>query len=159
MENQMIELKIFQPNMQCDIDEFYKHCFAELGWDYLPEGRHHDIAYVDDSYMRTGCFWCLYEDDILIGTVAVRVIDADKKISEMKRLYIMPGYRGYGYGEKLFKFALDYAKHQGFSVMRLDTRQDREAACHMIDKYNFKQIDKYNDNSFAELFYELNLLH
>ena len=60
--------------MQSDIEQLYKKCFKDLGWSYEPHGKHYDITNIKESYMSNGCFWCLYDDDLLIGTIAVKVI-------------------------------------------------------------------------------------
>ena len=107
--------------------------------------------------MRHGRFWCLFEGDELIGMVAARCIDEEKVIAELKRLYILPECQGKGYGGLLFELAMDYTKEQGYRIIRADTRHDRASSLHLIDKYRFRQIDRYNDNEFAELYFELDL--
>ena len=141
--------------MQGEIEGFFAECFPALGWSYEPAGRHSDIAGIREAYMRGGMFWCLFDEKKIIGTVAVRQIDETNKAAEMKRLYVLPEYQGRGYGDLLFKTAIGFAKEAGFQVIRLDTRQDRRASRHLIEKYRFRQIDQYNQNDFAELFYEL----
>ena len=153
----MITIKQYEPSMQSDIETCFRSCVESLGWEYQPRGRHSDILHIENMYMRDGSFWCLFLDNKLIGMVAVRCIDRKNNIAEMKRLYILPKYQGKGYGDMLFKYALDYAKEQGYSVMRLDTRHDRAASLHLINKYKFQRVERYNDNEFAELYFELDL--
>jgi GNAT superfamily N-acetyltransferase len=107
--------------------------------------------------MNGGMFWCLFDGDVLIGTVAIRRIGDNDSVCEMKRLYVLPEYQGNGYGELLFRTALKFAKASGVKIVRLDTRHDRSASRHIIEKHRFRQIEQYNQNAFAELFYELNL--
>jgi len=128
-----------------------------LGWEYRPGDRHSDILNINDTYMRHGCFWCLYEGDDMIGMVAARRIDEENNVAELKRLYVLPEYQGLGYGDMLFKTALDYVKERGYGAVRLDTRGDRSASLHLIEKYGFRRIEQYNDNEFAELYFELDL--
>lgn len=150
-------LRVYESHMKGQIEEFFRRCFDFLGWEYQPDGRHSDILNIEDIYVKHGQFWCLYENGMLAGTVAVRCINEKNNICEMKRLYVLPEYQGKGYGGYLFKTALNYAKQEGFSLIRLDTRNDRTAACHLIEKYNFKAIDQYNENMFAEMYFELDL--
>ena len=143
--------------MQDDINNFYQKCFNDLGWEYQPYGRHSDTINIKEKYMRDGCFWCLYDDNKLIGTVTVYTINCDNKTAEMKRLYVLNDYQGKGYGELLFKTALDYAKENGYKKIYADTRKDRGASRHLIKKYNFRETLRYNNNDFSELFFELDL--
>ena len=57
----------------------------------------------------------------------------------------------------LFKNALDYVKEQGYRFVRVDTRYDQAALLRLIEKYKFRQIERYNNNDFAELYFELEL--
>ena len=153
----MITLKIYDNKMQSDIEKFYCKCFTDLGWGYEPHGRHSDTLNIDEVYMSNGCMWCLYDDDLLIGTVAVRTIDKENKIAELKRLYVLKEYQNKGYGNILFQAAINYAKEKNYSRICADTRNDRNASQHLMRKYGFREIPKYNDNPFAELFFELEL--
>ena len=150
----MPELQPYNPSMQSLVEAFFAACFAALGWDYHPS----DVADIEEVYMRHGMFWCLFDDNALVGTIAIRSLDQQNEAAEMKRLYVLPEYQGKGYGEFLFQTALDWAKASGYQIIRLDTRQDRSASRHLIEKYQFRQIEPYNQNAFAELFYERNLI-
>ena len=153
----MISIKKYEPSMQQQLEACYKKCLDALGWEYEPDGRHSDMLNIEETYMRGGCFWCLFDGDSLIGMGAARCIDEVNKIAELKRLYILPEYHGNGYGDMLFANALKYVKERGFCAVRLDTQHDRAASLHLINKYGFRQVDRYNENNFAELFFELDL--
>lgn len=153
----MIEIKVYNLEFQQDIGQFFVKCFTDLGWSYEPNGRHSDIADIPNSYMSNGCFWCMYDDRRLIGTVAVRVIDTENKIVELKRLYVSKEEQGNGYGSMLFETALNYARENKFHKICADTRNDRDASQHLMRKYGFIEASRYNDNQYAELFFELRL--
>lgn len=50
---------------------FFWKCFTAVGIPYSPKDRHIDIADVDSHYMKNGCFWCLLDNDNVIGTIAI----------------------------------------------------------------------------------------
>ncbi len=153
----MAELMIYNTNMQDDIEEFYKKVFEDLGWKFEPNGRHFDIVNIPNEYMKNGCFWCLYETNKLIGTVAIRMIDFENKTAELKRLYVLSEEQGKGYGDLLFGIAVKFAKDNKFNKICADTRNDRNASQHLMRKFGFHEVPKYNSNDFAELFFELEL--
>ena len=153
----MTTLKIYDPSRQAEVEACFRACVGALGWAYEPEGRHADMVNIEDTYMRHGRFWCLFEGERLVGTVALRGLDERGRVAEMKRLYVLPACQGKGYGGLLFETALHWAKASGFQILRLDTRQDRSASRHLIEKHRFRRIEQYNENAFAELFYELDL--
>lgn len=152
-----IRLLTYEAHMQPDIETFYRECFEALGWGYEPFGRHCDTVNIPEAYQKSGQFWCLYDGKKLVGTVAVRTIDAGSRTAELKRLYVSESRRGEGFGNLLFKTALRFAKNTGFAKICADTRRDRDASQHLMRKHGFREIPKYNDNAFAELFFELDL--
>ena len=153
----MVTITVYDPSMQSAVESCFESCMTALGWGYQPEGRHSDMLNIENTYMRSGCFWCLFDDEKLIGMVTVHCIDESNKIAELKRLYLLPEYQGKGYGDMLFRHAVDYAKKQGYRVLRTDTQRGRAASRHLMEKYQFRQIEQYNQNEYAELYYELDL--
>ena len=156
----MLELKIFERKMQQNIESFYDKCFTDLGWGYDPIGRHSDIPKTHEIYMENGCMWCLYDNNLLIGTIAVRNIsepDKSDKIAELKRMYILKEYQGKGYGRLLLDTVINYVTENDYDKIRLDSRVENRAAVYLYRKYGFVEIPAYNNNPFAELYMELKL--
>ncbi len=145
----------FKSDMQKSVGDFFTKCFSAVGIPYSPNDRHADVADVEQYYMKNGCFWCLFDNEVLIGTVAVRKIDIENKIVELKRMFVLPEYQGKGYGKMLLKHAIDYAKAHQYNKMCLDTRKQFSAAQHIYRSSGFQETDKYNDNEKAELYFEL----
>jgi GNAT superfamily N-acetyltransferase len=81
----------------------------------------------------------------------------DKRICELKRFYVKRGCQGRGLGRFLMKTALDYAKDAGYDIIRADTETVCKSSIHIMESSGFSQIPSYNENIFAELFYELSL--
>ncbi len=150
-----MDILTFNSDMQQLVSDFFEKCFSAVGIPYSPKDRHTDVADVERHYMRNGCFWCLFDDDALIGTVAVRVIDVDSKVLELKRLFVLPEKQGKGYGRLLLDHAIDYAREQQCNKICLDTRKQFSAAQHLYRSSGFKEAEKYNDNERAELYFEL----
>lgn len=119
--------------------------------------RHADVADVEQYYMRNGCFWCLFDNGVLIGTVAIRIIDIENKVIELKRMFVLPEYQGRGYGRLLLVHAINYAREQQYKKICLDTRKQFSAAQHLYRSNGFQETEKYNDNEYAELYFELDL--
>lgn len=148
-----MEIISFKSNMQQSVIEFFIKCFSAVGIPYSPIDRHADIADIEQHYMRNGCFWCLFDNEVLIGTIAVRTID--NKVIELKRMFVLPEYQGRGYGRLLLEYAIDYAREHQYNKMCLDTRKQFSAAQHLYRSSGFQETEKYNDNEHAELYFEL----
>ena len=107
-----MEINTFKPDMQQSVDDFFSKCFSAVGIPYSPMDRHADVANVEKHYMQDGCFWCLFDNQTLVGTVALRTIDLDNKVVELKRMFVLPEYQGKGYGRLLLNYAIAYAREQ-----------------------------------------------
>lgn len=145
----------FKIDMQHQVESFFEKCFSAVGISYSPEDRHADVANVEQHYMKNGCFWCLIDNDNIIGTVAIRIIDKDNQIVELKRMFVSPEYQGRGYGRLLIEHAITYSQEHHYHKMRLDTRKQFSAAQHLYRSVGFQEIERYNDNEHAELYFEL----
>lgn len=150
-----MDIITFTPSMQDSAEDFFEKCFSALGIPYSPMDRHADIADIQHNYMENGCFWCLFDNGILAGTVALRTIDTENNTVELKRMFVLPEYQGKGYGRLLLNHAISYAKKQKFKKICLDTRKQFSAAQHLYKSSGFQETEKYNDNERAELYFEL----
>ncbi|MDR3292753.1 MAG: GNAT family N-acetyltransferase [Clostridiales bacterium] len=149
-----IELLSFTPDMAEKYENFIKKCFEVLGWEYGKYDKGDDARIIDGVSLGYAALWCLMREGEIIGSVAVRALDKEKSVAELKRLYVSPNEQGKGYGETLFKTAYLYAAQNGYKILRADTTKDRAASRHLLQKYGFVPTSDYNGNPYAELFYE-----
>ncbi len=150
-----MDIIAFRQDMQQTVEDFFEKCFSAVGIPYSPRDRHADIADVERYYMKNGCFWCLFDNEVLVGTVAVRLIDINNKVIELKRMFVLPEYQGKGYGRLLLEHAIAYAREQQYHKVCLDTRKQFSAAQHLYRSSGFRETEKYNNNERAELYFEL----
>jgi ribosomal protein S18 acetylase RimI-like enzyme len=64
----------------------------------------------------------------------------------MKRLYVVPGFRGKGIGRDLVLKLIDEAASAGFREMRLDTIPKLATALALYRKLGFAEIPPYYHN-------------
>jgi putative acetyltransferase len=95
----------------------------------------------------------------LSGCVALRKLDKEEAICEVKRLYIRPLFRGKGLGRALAEHIIHQARQIGYQHMRLDTVGPvMKDAVAMYRKLGFKEIAPYCENPNAgALYMELKL--
>ena len=99
---------------------------AELPGDYVPpRGR-----------LLVAC-----DADHVIGCVAVRPFGATD--CEMKRLYVVPAFRGQGIARRLAEHLIGEARAAGYKHMLLDTLQQMEAARALYANLGFVEIPAY----------------
>ena len=60
---------------------------------------------------------------------------------ELQKWYILPEYRGYGYGRLLFDRLLEAVKEQGFRRCYIETFEHMKDAAKFYEQSGFKKID------------------
>lgn len=78
-------------------------------------------------------------------------------IGEIKRMWVDPRCRGAGLGSRLLRHLEDVAAAAGHRVVRLDTNGVLLEAIAMYGRAGYVEIERYNDNPYAELFFEKDL--
>lgn len=104
-----------------------------------------------------GCILLAMAGNIAAGCVALRKFEPG--ISEMKRMYLKPGFRGKGIGKKLALAIIKEAKKTGYKKIRLDTLEEMPEAVALYQSLGFKKIKPYRHNPVkGAKFFELVLL-
>ncbi|MHC4266656.1 MAG: GNAT family N-acetyltransferase [Planctomycetota bacterium] len=92
-----------------------------------------------------GCLFLAMYGDQPAGCVGLR--DLGDGISEMKRLYVKPEFRGFKIGRKLVEAVIEQAQNIiGYKQMRLDTIPSMIAARTLYVSIGFEEIEPYRYN-------------
>jgi GNAT superfamily N-acetyltransferase len=82
--------------------------------------------------------WVAVLDREVVGSIALRDLGASEL--ELKRMYLHPSQRGRGLGRQLLETALDWARTNGATVIRLDTSERMETAQRLYEAYGFRRV-------------------
>lgn len=103
--------------------------FAEYAMTFDPADYDADLQDIEASYLaRGGIFAVLLDTGRVVGTVAA--LPHGPTDSEIKRLYLLPAYRGRGHGRRLLQHVLEWARERGhrravaWSDVRLQTAHE-----------------------------------
>jgi len=108
------------------------------------QGFAREIAGLPGEYAPpTGQLLLAQANDQTTGCVALRRLDDD--ISEMKRLYVRPEFRGRRLGRRLAEAIIAAARRIGYRAMRLDTLPSMVTACALYQALGFRPVPRYND--------------
>ncbi len=84
-------------------------------------------------------------DGAAAGCVLMR--DLGGGVAEMKRLYVLPAFRGLGLGQRLVDAVVDRARSAGYRRMVLDSVPEMTPALELYRSRGFVAIDPYHGNT------------
>lgn len=131
---------------------FLEKCLPESGRALDISGRHSFYMDIDNSFKN---FWCMFDQDKIIGAVAIR--ELGDKSCELKSLYLLEQYHGRGYGKCLLQKAIVYAREYGYEKMYLDSLSTSKKAIALYRRSGFTDTERYNQNERSDVFMVLDL--
>lgn len=112
------------------------------------QGFDREVAELPGAYAPPrGALLVARIDGAAAGCAALRPLDDET--CEMKRLFVRPGARGLGLGERLALAVLAEARRLGYRRMRLDTLPAMASAQALYERLGFRDIEPYTDNPVA----------
>ena len=106
------------------------------------ESEHADLP---GKYVRPeGVVLIAWTADEAVGIVAYRPLE--RRTCEMKRLYVLPRFRGTGLGRLLVEELVRDARSHGYRRMVLDTLPSMRPAQALYSAVGFRPIPAYYDN-------------
>jgi DNA-binding MarR family transcriptional regulator/GNAT superfamily N-acetyltransferase len=127
--------------------------FAELDRRF-PHGFDPGPAAVGDMVAATGGgFVVATSDGLPVACGGVRSLGGGR-VGEIKRMWVHHDWRGAGLGARLLRHLETTAHDLGYGTIRLDTNGTLVEAIAMYERAGYRSIERYNDNPYAEAFFE-----
>lgn len=142
----------YQKEFEQLLIEFLEQCLPESGRALDLQTRHGLYLDIEHNFKA---FWCMFDNDKIIGTVGVK--ELDNASCELKSLYLLEKYHGMGYGKCLLSKAIDYAKKAGYGKMYLDSLSTSTKAIGLYRRSGFADTERYNENERSDVFMVLDL--
>ena len=105
-----------------------------------------ELTQLEHVYARPqGGLYLAFQGNVAAGCCAFRSLpDADhSNACEMRRLYVVPAFRGTGLGHRLVMFTMDAARVSGFSCVLLDTLSEMESARALYEQMGFTEVPPF----------------
>ncbi len=95
---------------------------AEYGMGFEPDKTDQDAVCVEEAYWKTGGeFWVAEHQNRVIGTGAYHPSHRATNAVELRKMFILPDYRGQGLGRFMLNGLEQAAAARGFTEMWLET--------------------------------------
>jgi len=108
-----------------------------------------EVDFIFETYDRAGCAYFVVEHEgVVVGGSGVAPLKGgDADICELQKNYLLPDYRGNGYGLMLFKSCMEAAKALGYKRCYLETLEHMTAARKIYEREGFEQIKEPMGNT------------
>ncbi|MBZ5737403.1 GNAT family N-acetyltransferase [Nocardioides mangrovi] len=104
---------------------------------------------------HTGTFLLATSDGAPVAYGGVQHLSAET--GEVKRMWVDPGWRGAGLGSRMLRELEGLAARLGHRRVVLDTNRTLGEAIAMYGRAGYTEIERYNDNPYAEAWFEKTL--
>ena len=143
-----------QIEIVCDMFKEYAE-YLQIDLDF--QNFNEELASLPGDYSSPfGSILLAYFNNNLAGCVALRKYN--KKICEIKRLYVKKNYRSLKIGRKLTQEIIDKARIIGYKSIRLDTLPTMKKAINLYLSLGFSEIKPYRHNPIeGARYFELKL--
>jgi DNA-binding MarR family transcriptional regulator len=102
-----------------------------------------------------GCFLVARLDGRAVGCGALRTLEPGT--GEIKRMWVAPEARGLGVAGRILASLEDQARQFGMTRVRLDTNRALAQAQSMYRRAGYREIARFNDNPYADFWFEKEL--
>lgn len=102
-----------------------------------------------------GAFVIICLDGAVAGCGGVHTLEPG--VAEIKRMWVAPASRGVGLAPRLLSELESRAASIGHQTVRLDTNATLTTAIAMYERAGYRAIERYNDNPFAQCWFEKRL--
>jgi carbonic anhydrase len=103
-----------------------------------------------------GALFLACADGSPVGCIGLRPFS--DTVGELKRLYVVPAYRGNGHARALVSLAIAAAKRIGHKELVLDTLASMRPAIALYESFGFQRTDSYYANPLPDVLYFRTLL-
>ncbi|MFC1564215.1 GNAT family N-acetyltransferase [candidate division KSB1 bacterium] len=121
----------------------------EYGWDETFETLCAGILvkFIEKYDPKRERIWIAERDGRKVGTVTLA--DTGDNIGQLRLLIVEPEARGKGLGYRLIRECIDFAKSNGYKIIKLWTQKNLLEARYLYEKAGFKLIQEEPHHSFG----------
>jgi ribosomal protein S18 acetylase RimI-like enzyme len=150
-------IEAVSPEQIAAVRELFVEYSRALDVDLCFQGFEQELAELPGRYAPPeGRLLLAMDGDAVAGCVGLRQLE--NGVSEIKRLYVRPAFRGQGTGRRLGEAVIAAARQAGYARVRLDTLPSMKAAIALYRSLGFQDAKPYYETcGVHSVFMELEL--
>jgi GNAT superfamily N-acetyltransferase len=106
---------------------------------YPPESRHGFS--VEKLLAEAVAFFVLRSDGLPAGCGGIKLVGGE--YGEIKRMYVRPAFRGFGFGKLMIDQLAEYARSHDITLLRLETGIYQREAIGLYERLGFVRIPPF----------------
>jgi ribosomal protein S18 acetylase RimI-like enzyme len=134
------------------IRELFEQYAASLAIDLNFQHFDQELASLPGAYFSPrGALFLARADGSAAGCIGLRPFS--NSVGELKRLYVLPAFRGRGFARSLVSSAIAAAWSIGYSALVLDTLSSMRSAIALYESFGFQRSTPYYRNPLPDVLY------
>jgi len=134
------------------VRHLFEEYAASLAIDLCFQNFKREVASLPGEYSPPrGVLFLAHADGSAVGCIGLRPFS--ESVGELKRLYVVPAFRGRGLARSLISAAVVAARRIGYSALVLDTLASMQPAVALYESFGFKRTDAYYANPIPDALY------
>ena len=134
------------------VRQLFEQYAASLAIDLSFQNFERELASLPGDYAppRGALFLC-HAEGTAVGCIGLRPFS--ESVGGLKRLYVVPSFRGRGLARSLVSAAIAAATRIGYSALVLDTLASMQPAIALYESFGFERNDAYYANPLPDVLY------
>jgi DNA-binding MarR family transcriptional regulator/GNAT superfamily N-acetyltransferase len=141
------------PDVHWCLSEYFRELAERFDFGFDP-AKGVDVSEAEMT-PPSGWFFLARLDGRPVGCGALRRLG--RSVGEVKRMWTAPGARGLGVARRIIAVIETTAREAALTTLRLDTNRALSEAQALYRKLGFVEIERYNDNPYANHWFEKRL--
>ena len=134
------------------VRQLFEQYAASLAIDLSFQNFERELASLPGDYSPPrGALFLSRADGSPVGCIGLRPFS--ESVGELKRLYVVPAFRGRGLARSLVSAAIAAARRIGYSALVLDTLASMQPAIALYESFGFERTDAYYANPLPDVLY------
>lgn len=135
-----------------DVRHLFEQYAASLSVDLSFQHFESELTSLPGEYAPPrGALFLARADGAAVGCIGLRPFS--EPVGELKRLYVVPAFRGRGLARALVSEAIAAARRVGCRELVLDTLASMRPAIALYESFGFERTDAYYANPLPNVFY------